>query len=181
MTLSLSVPTAASWRTARLVTSCSGTCSPEGPFRTLITDLSPYANIHHIYLTFSPDGLWLAAGGYERDIKVFKTDTWQLSKTLSGHKDEINAVVFSLDGRFLASGGDDHTVRLWEFPSGKLLKTFEGHAGFVRSVSFSADGQRIASSGHDNVIKIWSTSSEPSLIRTISTDIPNGVTHVEVL
>jgi WD40 repeat protein len=147
------------------------------PIRTLQLDLDPYTS-GGICLTFSPDGVWLVASGHFPDIKVFQTDSWQLNKTLSGHQDWVRAIVFSQDGHFLASGADDKTVKLWEFPSGKLVKTFVGHAGFVLSVSFSADGQRIASGGMDNVIKIWNTSSEPSLIRTISAGTPNGVDTV---
>lgn len=53
-------------------------------------------------LAFSPNGLYLAAGGDDGIIRVWRTDNWTLTATLRGGSD-IQTVTFSPDGKWLAS------------------------------------------------------------------------------
>ncbi len=68
-------------------------------------------------LIFSPDGKTLIDTqfiGGESGIRLSDTNGNYL-KSLSGHTDNINALVFSHDGKTLASSSSDGTVLLWDW------------------------------------------------------------------
>jgi WD40 repeat protein len=105
-------------------------------------------------LAMSSDGEFLASGGKEDVIKIWRWGDRQLQQTLKGHSDTIQAVAVSPDGKTLASGGRDHTIRIWDLSTGKTLQTL-GHSDTVNSLAFSPDGQTLISGSQDKTIKIW--------------------------
>ncbi len=83
----------------------------------------------------------------------------ELSKTLTGHIDEVMTVCYSPDGKYLASGSIDGTIRIWDVSSGKEIKTLAGRNGYIYSVCYSPDGKYLASGISDKTIRIWDVSS----------------------
>ncbi|RYP18345.1 hypothetical protein DL767_009852 [Monosporascus sp. MG133] len=81
--------------------------------------------------------------------------TWQLRRTLEGHKDWVGPVAFSHNSKLLASGSNDSTVRLWNPATGQLRRTLEGHIHYVRSVAFSYDSKLLASGSDDSTVRLW--------------------------
>ncbi|MCB8944938.1 MAG: pre-peptidase C-terminal domain-containing protein [Ardenticatenaceae bacterium] len=115
-------------------------------------------------LAYSPDGQWLASGGF--DSSVFLWDISQVQEfddlanliptRLAGHSDNVSAVAFSPAGHYLASGSYDNTVLLHDLehldaPAIMLL----GHNDYVYDVAFSPDGDFLASSSWDRTIDVW--------------------------
>ena len=105
-------------------------------------------------LAMSSDGEFLASGGKEDVIKIWRWPDRQLQQTLKGHSDTIQAIAIAPDGKTLASGGRDHTLRIWDLSTGKTLQTL-GHSDTVNSLAFSPDGQTLISGSQDKTIKIW--------------------------
>lgn len=71
-------------------------------------------------VSFSPDGLLIASGSYDRKVKLWSR-SGTLLKTLTGHKDSVMSVSFSPDGKVLASAGRDNRVILWNLDLDDLL------------------------------------------------------------
>lgn len=102
----------------------------------------------------SPDGRWVAAGGYDDDVVVYDAQSLNPVATLKGHTHDVRAVAFSSDGRMLASGGRDKNIRIWNVPEFDLAGVREGHVDTVRALAWTTEGQLI-SGGSDRKILTW--------------------------
>ena len=68
-------------------------------------------------LALRPDGKLLAAGGWDRRVRVWQARKWKPLAVLKQHTNTVNAVDFSMCSRWLASAANDRTVALWSlFP-----------------------------------------------------------------
>lgn len=105
-------------------------------------------------LAFTPDGLTLVSGSYDRTIQVRDIRTGQLIHVLRGHTGRIQSIAINPDGETLASASRDG-VRLWNLRTGELLTLLTGHQDWVRSVAFSPDGSILATGGFDRKIMVW--------------------------
>ncbi len=140
-------------------------------------------------VAFSPDGQYLASGGWEPGVHIWQWSKGQLVRKFDadpyGTRRQYGQVVFSPDGRYIAAGTigwTDISIKIWEASDGTLVRTLTGHTAPILSVVFSPDGQYIASAGADRTIRIWQV-SDGTLVRTLTghTDVvrtlafsPNG-------
>ena len=113
----------------------------------------------------SPDGHWVAAGGYDEEVVVYDTESLNPVATLSGHTHDLRAMAFSPDSRLLATGGRDTIIRLWNVPEFDLAGIREVHDNTVRALTWTTDGQLI-SSGSDHRILIWDSNGRVVRERT---------------
>jgi WD40 repeat protein len=107
------------------------------------------------HLAYSPDGKLLATCSYDRQIKLWDTNTWDSPRTLREHSDSVYSVAFSPDGKLLASGAADRAVKVYEAATGKLLYTLGEPTDWVYAVAFSPDGKHLAAAGVDKSIRVW--------------------------
>jgi WD40 repeat protein len=112
-------------------------------------------------VVFSPDGLHLATGGWDKSFKNWDLATGTPLFTGEGHNSFVTGLVFSPDGKRLVTASEDRTVRGWDAASGHSLFTLRGHdAGGITGLAFSPDGTSIASSGEDQTVKLWDATTE---------------------
>jgi WD40 repeat protein len=127
-----------------------------------------------IAVAISPDGKWVASGGYDKMVTITDTATGMKRHELVGHTQFVNSVAIAPDGQWLASAGD--TVVLWS-ADGQKKKTLDGHKFLVKAVAISSDGRWVASAGGDLTAKLWdaATGQERTLRpRKATGDTPPG-------
>jgi WD40 repeat protein/energy-coupling factor transporter ATP-binding protein EcfA2 len=127
-------------------------------------------------LCISPDGRWLASGGFDNTVRLWDLTAADPSATpvvLRGHEGGVYTLAISPDGRWLASGSGDSTVRLWDLsaadPSAAQV-VLRGHKRYVISLAISSDGRWLASGSADNTVHLWdltasSTANAPVMLQ----------------
>jgi len=108
-------------------------------------------------LAFSPDGQWLASGGY-RTAKLWKRHDGVRKAELPRSDGQLTALARSSDGNRLAVAEDDGKIKLIDLATGTVTHTLAGHQGGVHDVSFSSDASRLVSGGADSTWRLWNTS-----------------------
>ena len=116
-------------------------------------------------VAFSPDGLLLATGGFNKEpyggvLKLWHVSDATIVKTIQEGQ-QINAVAFSHDGKKLATANFDGKVRLYDVASGKKLAEISANKRDASTVAFSPDDKTLASSNEGSrleeevFIKFW--------------------------
>jgi WD40 repeat protein len=128
-------------------------------------------------MALSPDGRWLAAGGWlgsftgkkskeeeeAHQIRLYDFASGELKALLKGHSNVVLGLAFSPDGKQLISGSSDNDAILWdiEAPSGagvaetKLAHRLKGHRDDIYAVGFTADGKRAVTGSFDTTLRLW--------------------------
>ncbi len=106
---------------------------------------------------WSPDGDWLAVGGYDGRIRLYGFPSLALRSTLRGHENAVIGLAFHPQGNLLLSSSWDSTTRLWDPLGAEELVRFEGSGH-----RFSVDGKKLGFSRGAS-IGIWEVGHEDVL------------------
>jgi WD40 repeat protein len=114
-------------------------------------------------VAFSPDGTTLASGGFDTQLQLWDTKTWQVRRTLSGHRSEVRAVAFAPDGETVASGGVGE-VLVWDVDTGQRVRALKAEST-VWALAFVPSGKALASGSGDPLesaeggVQVWDVTS----------------------
>jgi WD40 repeat protein len=105
-------------------------------------------------LTVSPDGAYLAVGGYEQ-ARLWNISTRSPVGPVLPHRNTILATAFSPDSRRLLTAGMDNSVKVWSIPNGQLLGPVVHQPSSVMLAGFLADGKSFVTVA--GLLRAWSS------------------------
>ncbi|HLA92193.1 MAG TPA: BTAD domain-containing putative transcriptional regulator [Actinomycetota bacterium] len=107
-------------------------------------------------IAWSPDGRYIAAGGWEAAVPVWDA-RGTLRFVLTGHTDGAHWLDWSPDSSALVTGSDDGTARVWGITDhgAPELMTLAAQEGVISGVAFSGDGTQVMTGSETSAIKIW--------------------------
>ena len=76
---------------------------------------------------YSPDGKAILAGGGDKLLRLYESDSDKLLQTFQAHNGTITSAAFNRDGSKIVSGGADKAVIVWSTATGKPEAT-KGHS-----------------------------------------------------
>jgi len=99
------------------------------------------------WVTFSPDGLYIASASIDHTIRIWNAASGQLAvQPLPAHDSVVRSIAVSHDGVFIVSGSNDKLVRLRNARTGESMPIPSGgHTEAVSCASISPNGRLIAS------------------------------------
>ncbi len=115
-------------------------------------------------VSFSPNGMTLASGSRDGEVKLWDIATGENIATFGGHRSGVTSVALSSDGITLASGSYDRTIKLWNVIKKEYIGILERHAHFVTSVAFSPDGTTLASGSGDETVRLWDVATRQNIV-----------------
>lgn len=123
-------------------------------FRTLTTAIPRHPG-KTIAVTYSPDGKYLASGGWDRFIRIWNADTGAAVAAWEAHDPAVWALTYSTEGTQLLSSGRDGKVALWDVAAQEEIQRFDGHtAGVYKFVWLQREG-RLLTASFDKSVREW--------------------------
>jgi RNA polymerase sigma factor (sigma-70 family) len=116
-------------------------------------------------VAFSPNGQWLASGGWDKHIRLWDPKTGKEVRTLLGPERGVSAVAFSADSKLLAGTGVDKVVYLWDPATGKEVGRLEGFPGDLKALAFAPKGNLLVT-GDGESVRLWDA-AEKRLLHTL--------------
>ncbi len=113
-------------------------------------------------LQWSPDGNFLATGGWDHTVHIFHHLTGKTVLTFSNHTSAVTSLSWSPDNTRLASASWEG-IHVWEVTTGTLICTYRGQYGEIKAVAWSPDGRMVVSGGSDMTIHIWHAATRAPL------------------
>ncbi len=76
-------------------------------------------------LSFSPCGQFLAAGGQDGTVRIWKVVTWELANAFHNYGIDRKQVFYSPEGVLYAASASESTVSVWDVASGEKPYTYQ--------------------------------------------------------
>src|SRR5260221_666019 len=133
-------------------------------------------------VSWSPDGQYIASGGWDDTVQVWNVSTGALLTTYKRHTNVVSALAWSPDGHYIASSSWDGTVQVWspdgryiaagdrdgtvhvlDAHKGSLLLIYKGYANQVSALAWSPNSRYIASGSYDHTVQVWNAQTGATL------------------
>ncbi len=116
-------------------------------------------------MALSPDGRWLAVGGYLHGtdralasaVRLHDFASGKVVALLKGHDEIVGTLAFSPDSKRLISASlGERAAIIWDLTTRQQALRLSGHAQAVTAVAFTSDGDRTVTGSKDDTLRLWS-------------------------
>jgi len=76
---------------------------------------------------YHPDGTCVAAGTFDKKIKIWDIRSKKLVQFYDAHKESVTGVSFHSSGNYLVSSSYDSSLKIWDLRNGQIMYTLFGH------------------------------------------------------
>jgi pre-mRNA-processing factor 17 len=108
-------------------------------------------------INFTNDGTKFVSVGYDKNTRLWDTETGQVITTLNTGKLFYCGVFHPDDGKqnVLMSGCGDKKIYQFDLNTGDVEQEYNYHLGAVNTVTFIDDARRFVSSSDDKSLRVW--------------------------
>ncbi|XOV92404.1 MAG: caspase family protein [Bacteroidota bacterium] len=110
-------------------------------------------------LTVSPDGKWLASGGYDRTIVLWDIETGKELRRIT-QEGYLRALEFSPNGNLIGSVSEEGSAVIYDLTSGKAVRVLSAESVYYRNLRFLPDGKRFITSVGAGTATLWTLDKE---------------------
>lgn len=108
-------------------------------------------------IEFSNDGRRFVSTGYDKNVRIWDTETGQVVRTFNTGKIYYVAKFHCDDAKqnVLMGGCGDKKIYQWDLDTGDLVQEYNYHLGGVNTITFVEEGRRFVSSSDDKTLRVW--------------------------
>lgn len=108
-------------------------------------------------IQFSNDGRRIISTGYDKNIRVWDTETGAVIRTFNTGKVYYCVTLHPDDGKqnVLMAGCSDKKIYQFDIDTGDTVQEYNYHLGAVNTVTFVEGGQRFVTTSDDKSIRMW--------------------------
>ena len=105
-------------------------------------------------VTWSPDGMYIATGGYDNQAMVWSATSLAHVSTFDKSTTAIKTMAFSPDSHVLAFDVTT-SINIWDFKNNVLVRTLIGNSNEMISLYWNRAGDSIVTSSIDKTVRLW--------------------------